>query len=44
MLKWFVDEQVEEEDNALQIVDRLKAIKNAAKGLSMLDQVLGQRK
>jgi ferritin len=44
MLKWFIDEQVEEEVNAQQIVDKLKLIKDSANGLFMLDHELGERK
>lgn len=44
MLKWFIDEQVEEEANAKQIVDKLKLIKDSANGLFMLDHELGERK
>lgn len=44
MLKWFVDEQVEEETNAKQIVEKLKMIKDSTNGLFMLDHELGKRK
>ncbi len=44
MLKWFIDEQVEEETHAKQIVDKLKLIKDSANGLFMLDHQLGERK
>ena len=44
LLKWFIDEQVEEEAHALQIVDKLKLIKDSANGLFMLDHELGERK
>lgn len=43
MLQWFINEQVEEEKSALEIVDKLKMIGNAPAGLLMLDQQLGQR-
>ena len=43
-LQWFVDEQVEEEANADEIVQKLTMIKDAPQGLLMLDSVLGQRK
>jgi ferritin len=43
-LNWFVDEQVEEEDQALEIVNKLKMIKDNPNGLLMLDNKLGQRK
>ena len=42
-LQWFVDEQVEEEKNAKDIVDMLKMISNNAHALLMLDRELGQR-
>jgi ferritin len=44
LLKWFIDEQVEEETNAKQIIDKLKLIKDSANGLFMLDHELGERK
>jgi ferritin len=44
MLKWFIDEQVEEEANAKLIVEKLKLIKDSANGLFMLDHELGERK
>ena len=43
MLQWFVDEQVEEEASANDIVQKLKLIKGAPGGLFMLDKELGQR-
>ena len=42
-LQWFVTEQVEEEKNASEIVQKLKMIKEAAPALLMLDAVLGKR-
>lgn len=42
-LRWYVDEQVEEEANALDIVNRLKLVKGAPDGLFMLDKELGLR-
>ena len=44
MLKWFVDEQVEEEANASEIVAKLKAVKDSTNGIFMLDHRLGERK
>jgi ferritin len=44
VLAWFVSEQVEEEANAVDIVDKLKLIKDSMQGLFMLDSFLGQRK
>jgi len=42
-LHWFVDEQVEEEASALEVVDKLKMVKDFTGGLYMLDRELGQR-
>jgi ferritin len=44
-LKWFVDEQVEEEANATEIIDDLKLIEGEGRGngLFMLDRELRQR-
>ena len=44
MLQWFIDEQVEEEEQADQIVQKLKMIGPNTGGLFMLDRELGQRK
>jgi ferritin len=43
MLKWFIDEQVEEEENAQTIIDNLKMINDNGYGLYMLDKELGAR-
>jgi ferritin len=43
-LKWFIDEQVEEEANALKIVETLKMIKDSAGSLLMLDHQMAKRK
>lgn len=43
MLKWFIDEQVEEEENAQDIIDNLKLIKDNGYGLFMLDKELAAR-
>lgn len=43
-LKWFIDEQVEEEASVDEIVQKLKMIKGAPGGLFMLDNALGTRK
>lgn len=43
MLKWFVDEQVEEEENTKKIIDDLKMIEGNGYGLYMLDKELGAR-
>ncbi len=42
-LQWFVTEQVEEEANALTIVEKLKRIGDNSMGLIMIDEQLGQR-
>jgi len=42
-LHWFIEEQVEEEDNARTIVDQFKMIGDHANGLFMLDRQLGAR-
>ena len=42
-LKWFVDEQVEEEASADKILQQLQMIKESAGGLFMLDKELGKR-
>ncbi len=44
LLQWFVDEQVEEEDSADQIVQKLKMIGDNPSALYMLDKELGTRK
>ncbi len=43
MLKWFIDEQVEEEENAKTIIDNIKMIKDNGYGIYMLDKELGAR-
>ncbi|NCO34906.1 MAG: ferritin [Armatimonadetes bacterium CG2_30_59_28] len=42
-LKWFVDEQVQEERTADEIVQQLKLMADFKPGLIMLDRELGQR-
>lgn len=42
-LMWFVNEQVEEEDNCRTLIDKFKLIGNDGMGLYMLDQELGTR-
>lgn len=42
-LAWFVNEQVEEEDNASQLIDKFKLIGDNGFGLYMLDQELAAR-
>jgi ferritin len=43
MLQWFVDEQVEEEESALAVVEKLKMIGDNKMGLFMVDRELAQR-
>ncbi|HKJ32193.1 MAG TPA: ferritin [Balneolales bacterium] len=43
LLQWFIDEQVEEENNARDIVDQLKLIGENGTGLYILDRELSQR-
>ena len=43
MLKWFIDEQVEEEESAQEIIDKIKMIKDNGDGIYMLDKELGAR-
>ena len=42
-LQWFVEEQVEEEEHADEIVQKLKTIEDAPDDLRLLDDELGQR-
>lgn len=42
-LKWFVDEQVEEESSASEVVEKLKLAGDRGSGLFMLDRELGTR-
>ncbi|MDK2887026.1 MAG: ferritin [Thermosipho sp. (in: thermotogales)] len=43
MLKWFIDEQVEEESQTEEIVHKIKMLSSSPNGLYMLDRELGQR-
>lgn len=43
MLQWFIDEQVEEEKNATQIVEQLKLIEERGTAVLFLDKQLGKR-
>lgn len=43
LLQWFVDEQVEEEKTAGEILETLKMIGDKGQGLIMLDRQLAQR-
>ena len=42
-LKWFYDEQVEEEKNTMEITDQLSKIGDSVNGQYMLDHRLGKR-
>ena len=42
-LKWFVDEQVEEESNVDAVIQDLRRVENNPAGLFMLDRELAQR-
>ncbi len=43
MLQWFVDEQVEEESSADDIVQKLKMVEDSPSGLLMLNDRMAQR-
>lgn len=43
MLKWFIDEQVEEEETAQGLIDSLTVIKDNGFGIYMLDKELSAR-
>lgn len=43
-LKWYLDEQVEEEDNASTILEKLEMIADSKSALVLLDKELGERK
>ncbi len=42
-LQWFVTEQVEEEANASEIVEKIKKVQNSQNGMYMLDKELSSR-
>ena len=42
-LQWFISEQVEEEANALALLQQMKLIKNSPDALLMIDRELAQR-
>ena len=42
-LQWFVHEQVEEEESAETVVNKLKQVADASDGMNMLDNEMGQR-
>ena len=43
MLHWFINEQVEEESNADDVVKKLRLIGDVGHGIFMMDRELGQR-
>ncbi|MBD3285720.1 ferritin [candidate division WOR-3 bacterium] len=43
LLNWFVSEQIEEEDQTLKVVEKLKMIADSKQGIFMLDRELGAR-
>lgn len=43
MLQWFITEQVEEEENDRNIIERLKLVGNEGHGMFMIDKELGAR-
>jgi ferritin len=43
MLQWFVEEQIEEEKSADEIVNKLKLVKETSGGILMLDKEMAQR-
>ena len=43
MLRWFIDEQVEEEANCNEAIAALTMVGNSANGLYMMDRQLGKR-
>ncbi len=43
LLHWFIDEQVEEEENARAVIDRLKLIGDSGSELYLFDERMGAR-
>lgn len=43
LLKWFIDEQIEEEENATDLLEKMKLINGHPNGLFMLDKELAGR-
>jgi len=43
LLHWFIDEQVEEEENAEGIIDSLRLAGNSGQGIFLVDRELGMR-
>jgi len=44
LLQWFVEEQIEEEENTIEVVNRLKMTKDSGHAILMVDRELGSRK
>ena len=42
-LDWFIDEQVEEEENALALIEKFELLGKEGQGLYLLDKELGKR-
>ncbi|MDI3473263.1 MAG: ferritin [Thermotogaceae bacterium] len=42
-LQWYIDEQVEEEENDREIIEKLKLVGDNTNGLFMIDRILAQR-
>lgn len=43
LLKWYIDEQVEEEDNARAAIDALRLVEGTGPGLFLFDREMGAR-
>jgi len=43
MLQWFIDEQTEEENNAIEIIDQIKLLGKEGQGIYHLDKELATR-
>jgi ferritin len=43
MLQWFIDEQTEEEDNALNVIEQIKLVGNEGEGMYHIDKQLATR-
>lgn len=43
LLQWYIDEQVEEEEQARTIIDSLRLVGDSGQGLFLLDREMGQR-
>jgi ferritin len=43
MLQWFIDEQTEEESNAIEIIDQIRLLGEKGEGIYLLDKELATR-